>query len=110
MKALLIFLCFALIFIGCKKSTVGPYKSQGTITGYDLRECPTPGCGGLEIIIKNDTAKNPPSFYLINSTLPQLGISADTKFPINVSLNYKPDTGIFAHYNYILVSQIKVIN
>ena len=65
-------------------------------------------CGGLEITIKNDTSKNPPAFYEINSTLSQLGISENTKFPINVSLNWKHDTGIFGNYNYITVSQIKV--
>jgi hypothetical protein len=67
-----------------------------------------PPCGGLEITIKNDTAKNPPAFYQINSTLAKLGISESTKLPINVSLDYTRDTGIFANYNFIFVSKIKV--
>ena len=98
------------IVAGCAKTNETPYKTQGQILGYDLRACPTPGCGGLEITIKNDTTKNPPSFYLVNSTLQQLGISETTKLPVNVSFNYKPDTGIFAKYNYIIITQIKVVN
>ena len=109
MKALIIFFCFSLIFISCKKSNQSLYQRAGVITGYDARMCPSPACGGLLITLKNDTAKNPPPFYHINSTLTQLGISENTKFPINVSLNYKPDTGLFAKYNYIIISQIMVI-
>jgi hypothetical protein len=66
-------------------------------------------CGGLEITIKNDTTKNPPPFYEINASLQQLGISENAKFPINVSLNWKHDTLPLGPYNYIIVSQIKVI-
>jgi hypothetical protein len=109
MKKLTLILCIGLVFAACKKTNDGPYMSQGVILGYDLRECPSPLCGGLEITIKSDTAKNPPPFYHINSTLQQLGISESTKFPINVNLNYKPDTGIFKTYHYIVVTQINVI-
>jgi hypothetical protein len=112
MKTLILIFCLGLIIAGCKKGSVspGPYQSQGVLTGYDLRMCPSPLCGGLLITIKNDTSKNPPPFYHINSSLAQLGISESTQFPINVSLNYKPDTGIFATYNYIIVTQIKVVH
>jgi hypothetical protein len=58
MKTLLLIFCLGLIFIGCKKIIEGPYQSQGVILGYDPRMCPSPACGGLEITIKNDTAKN----------------------------------------------------
>ena len=109
MKSLILIFCFGLFFLSCKKSKENLYQSQGVLTGYDLRECPEPECGGLLITIKNDAAKNPPSYYHINSTLAQLGINESTKFPINVSLNYKPDTGIFAAH-FIIVTQIKVVN
>jgi hypothetical protein len=109
MKTFLLIFCFGVTVAGCTKTNETPFKTQGQILGYDLRECPTPGCGGLEISIKNDTAKSPPPFYLVSSTLQQLGISESTKFPINVNFNYKPDTGIFARYNYIIITQIKVI-
>jgi len=98
-----------LIVIGCKKTNESLYQSQGVITGYDPRMCPSPLCGGLLITIKNDTSKNPPPFYHINSILPQLGISDNTAFPINVNFKYKPDTGLLAKYNYIIVTQITVV-
>ena len=105
MKTLIFILCLGLMVAGCKKNNETPYQSQGIITGYDLRTCQT--CGGIEIIIANDTAKNPPPFYDINSTLPQLGISANSKFPIDVSLNWKHDPSALGS---IIVSQIKVTN
>ena len=80
---------------------------MGTLTGYDPRECPF--CGGLYITIKNDTTKNAPAFYDINSDLQQLGINPNAKFPINVTLDWKRDTSIHGG-NYIIVSRIKVIN
>jgi hypothetical protein len=106
MKALIFICCLGIIVISCKKNTASPFQSQGVITGYDLRACAM--CGGLEIVIKNDTAKNPPSFYEINATLQQLGINGNAAFPINVSLNWKRDTSPLGAYNYIVVSQIKV--
>ena len=110
MKLSIVILSFAILVLGCKKNNIALYKSRGIITGYDLRLCQSPECGGLLITITNDTAKNPPLFYHINSTLTQLGIGENAKLPINVSLNYKPDTGIYLTYHYILVTQIKVIN
>jgi len=105
MKTLIILLCAGFIFIGCKKTGMAPYESEGTITGYDLRTCAM--CGGLEIVIKNDTTKNAPPFYDINSTLQQLGINENTTFPINVDLNWKHDTQCAG--NIIIVSKIQVI-
>jgi len=107
MKKLIPIICVALIILACKKSKVVPYSSHGVITGYDLGTCAT--CGGLKIVIKDDTAKNPPPFYRINETLTQLGISETASFPINVDLNWQHQTGV-ENSNYIIVSQIKVDN
>jgi hypothetical protein len=110
MRTLVLILCIGLFLAGCKKNNEGlPYSHQGTLTGYDARMCPSLACGGLEITVKNDTSQRPPLYYRINATLAQLGISESTKFPINVSLDYTPDTGIYAKYNYILVTKIKVV-
>lgn len=109
MKTLILIPCLILFSAGCKKVNETPYMNQGAILGYDLRDCPSPLCGGLLITIKNDTAKNPPPFYHTNSGLQQLGITENSKFPINVSLNYKPDTGIFKTYHYIIITQIKIV-
>lgn len=106
MKRLMLIAGLLLTLTACKKSNVAPYSSQGTITGYDHGECPM--CGGLEITIKNDTTKNPLSFYRIDKTLTQLGISESTKFPINVSLNWQRETEPTGT-TYITVSQIKVL-
>ena len=107
MKTSMLILCLGLMIVGCKKTNELPYQSHGVITGYDTRMCPM--CGGLEITIANDTTKTPPPYYKINAGLQQLGISENTKFPINVSLNWKHDTLPLGAYHYILVSQIKVI-
>ena len=109
MKLLAIIFCLGLLFASCKKNNETPYRSDGVLTGYDLRICPSLLCGGLLITIKNDTAKNPPSYYHINSSLAQMRINENTRFPINVNLNYKKDTGILATYNYIIVTKIRVV-
>jgi hypothetical protein len=94
---------------GCKKSAdTEQYQSQGVITGYDLRQCASPYCGGLFITIKNDTTKNAPANYLISSTLQSLQISESTPFPINVSLNWKHDASIPAINYHIIVTKIRV--
>ena len=112
MKTLLIVICVALAVAGCKKGAVKPRQSNATLIGYDQRMCPTPGCGGLVVTLKNDTAKNPPPFYLINETLEQLGLGngTDPKFPIAVNLSYRPDTGLFGTYHYIIVTHIALAN
>jgi len=107
MKTSILVLSLGLMIVGCKKNNEAPYQSKGIIIGYDYRTCAM--CGGLEITIENDTTKNPPPFYEINASLQQLGISENTKFPINVSLNWKHDTLPLEAYRYIIVSQIKVI-
>ena len=109
MKALIFILCLGLILAACKKNDNGFNYSQGTITGYENGSCPTLACSGLEIKIENDPSANPPPFYRINSTLSQLNINDTTKYPINVSLNWKRDTGILGTYNFITVSRLKVI-
>ena len=108
MKLLIFVFLLCSIFLSCKKHTE-PIHSNAVLLGYDLRLCPSPACGGLLVTIKNDTAKIPPPYYHINSTLTKLGIDEHTQFPINVRLDYKPDTGIFATYHYILVTHIDVV-
>lgn len=113
MKLLILIISLGLILAGCKKSQVvllqADYKqSHGVLTGYNSKACPEPSCGGLMINIQNDTLKNPSKLYLINQTLTHLGISENTMFPINVSLSWKRDTGVFGAFNYIIVSKIQV--
>ena len=118
MKALVFIICLGLIFLGCKKNQTGPQtasqtgysQNQGVLVGYNMRMCAEPSCGGMIITIKNDASKNPSPSYLFNGTLPNLAINDSTKFPINVILSWKRDTGVYGSYNYILISQIKVIN
>ena len=116
MKTLFIFLCLALCFTGCKKiNQAPPYHSTGVLTGIDNDYCPSLACNVIKVTINNDTAKNPPAFYLTGSTLPQMGISDSTRFPIKVNLDYKPDTGylatgLYAPLHFIIVSQVKVVN
>jgi len=57
------------------------------------------------IHIDNDTSKNAPDDYLYNGTLSKLGINDTTKFPINVTLTWKRDTGLYGSYNFILIAK-----
>lgn len=75
-----------------------------------MRECASPACGGLLLTINNDTSKNPRPFYHSRQTLTQLGLSESSKLPIGVSINYKPDTGVFAEFHYIVITRLKVLN
>ena len=113
MKRATLFLAIIMLLLSCKKNSQSPaYQSQGVIFG-DLILFTCNGCagGGLEITIKNDPSKNPPPYYMINSSLQQLGIDPNTNFPINVSLDWKRDTvQRWASANYIIVSKIKVNN
>jgi hypothetical protein len=109
-KKIVIAIFLVSMLVACKKGNNNkPSQYDGIITGYDLRLCPSPICGGLLITLKNDTAKNPPPYYHIAATLEQLGIDPHTKFPIYVDLTYKPDTGIYHTYNYIIVTHIEVV-
>lgn len=110
MKPFIFIVCLGLIFISCKKTGTGasPYQSQGVITGYDPRTCAQ--CGGLFITIKNDATKNARPRYNINESLQQLGIAPSVKFPINVDLNWMPDTSALGQFGYIIVTKIKVVN
>ena len=107
MKSTIVLFFIVALLISCKKSATQPiYRSQGTLIGYDSRTCAT--CGGLEITIKNDTTKNAPAFYLIN-TIPS-GLPANLSFPTNVTLNWKPDTTTLKQFGYIIITQIRVLN
>jgi hypothetical protein len=115
MKTLILSFFIIILFAGCKKTYVGSYQGyvgpyQGILTGYNMRACASPACGGMYITIKNDPSANPPSYYLINSTKQQLGIPEITPFPINVTLDYKPETGVYGTFNYIIVTKIAVVN
>jgi len=106
MKTLIFILCLGLIFLGCKKNQTAPQagylQSQGVLVGYNMRMCPEPSCGGMIITIKNDASTNPSPSYLFNGTLPNLEINDSTKFPINVILSWKRDTGVYVLKRQIL--------
>ncbi len=112
-NSFIIIACLVFVSLGCKKNHIGPQtgyvQSQGVLVGYNMRMCNLPSCGGMIIDIKNDTSKNAPPYYLFDGTLPKLAIRDTTKFPINVSLTWKRDTGVYGSYNYIVISRIVVI-
>jgi hypothetical protein len=48
----LLFICFIVLgFTSCQKEESHNYKSTGTITGPDMRMCPSPCCSGWFINI-----------------------------------------------------------
>ena len=105
------FLCIGLLWLSCRKNSLNPltgYKTNpGELVGPNMRMCPELFCGGMIIHIDDDTTKNAPDYYLYNGTLPDLGISDTTKFPINVTLTWKRDTGLAGSYNFILIAKVK---
>jgi len=112
MKLIIIcLLCLGTLYFSCKKNKVSPltgYKTNpAELVGMNMGMCPELSCGGMIIHIDNDTSKNAPDRYLYNGTLPNLGISDTTKFPINVTLTWKRDTGIAGSYNFIVIGAIK---
>ena len=112
MKRTCLVLAVIVLLLSCKKTSESPYQSLGVITGVNIYyTCAGCVAGGIEIKIKNDPSKNPPPYYQIHSSLQDLGISPNAKFPINVSLDWKHDTiPALAAANYIIVTKLKVIN
>jgi hypothetical protein len=108
MKTCIVIVLLALLFVACKKSneTAARYQSQGVITGVQILFCPANlHCGGVEIKIKNDTTKNAPPMYLIDTAITALGISPNANFPVNVSLDWNHDSN---YAGYIIVKRLKV--
>ncbi|MFH1052514.1 MAG: hypothetical protein V1779_16470 [bacterium] len=75
--------CF-LILLGCDDNTSSNsnlYKSEGVITGYDLRECMC--CGGWFIVLADST-------YRFNEIPKESNINFEKDtFPISVKLDWK---------------------
>jgi len=51
-KALYLFSFLALLCIAACEDDTNPYESEGIITGFDPRLCPSPCCGGFFIEIE----------------------------------------------------------
>ena len=109
MKRIIPVVCLLIMLSACHKSGVAPvYTSQGTIIGYDVGACAI--CGGLEITIKNDPTTNPPPFYRVNNSASvPINLGPNPKFPINVDLDWRPDTAMHGGY-FIIISRIKLLN
>jgi len=107
MKTYIFIALIALLCAACKKNNETPaYQSQGAIVGVKIMFCFAAGhCGGVEIKIKNDPTKNPPAYYLVDTSITRFGLNLNSKFPVNVSLNWKPDPN---HPDYIIVNKLKL--
>ena len=81
-----VILSFFLIVLGvyyCQKEKSNDYESIGTITGQDVRMCPSPCCGGWFIIIDRVT-------YEFDSLPDNSGINlAKETFPLVVKLDWQ---------------------
>lgn len=107
--AIICLICIGMLFLSCKKNPVTPLIGYQTNTAelirYNMAMCNLLPCSGMIIHIDNDTSKNAPDDYLYNGTLSKLGINDTTKFPINVTLTWKRDTGLYGSYNFILIAK-----
>jgi hypothetical protein len=69
--------------MNCRKENTYNYKSTGTITGYDLRMCPSPCCSGWFIVIDSLT-------YEFNSLPYNSDINLEKEtFPLAVKLDWQ---------------------
>ena len=111
MKPTIAFFCVALLCLSCKKNRVTPligYQTNAAeLVRYNEGLCPEVFCSGMVIHIDNDTSKKALDDYLYNGTLSKLGINDTTKFPVNVTLTWKRDTGVYGSYNFILIGAVK---
>jgi hypothetical protein len=80
----LLFIClFFFGLISCQKEESHEYKSTGTITGPDLRMCPSPCCGGWFIKIDGTT-------YEFDSLPDASSINLEKEtFPLEVRLDWQ---------------------
>jgi hypothetical protein len=96
-------ICLTILgFVYCQKENSNVYKSTGTITGPDMRMCPSPCCGGWFIIIDGLTYEF--------DTLPvnsDISLGKET-FPLAVKLDWELSGGIIECPNKrITVQRIK---
>ena len=108
MKNPVILLLAAAFISSCGKKAINPpYQSRGVILADTGSYYTCAYCFGLHIEIKNDTTKNAPPYYLFAGGLTDLGLSANTVLPANISLNWHRDTvGEFKSHYYILIDKI----
>jgi len=85
LKCAAILLVTGLVFTACKKSSQS-FESNGAITANILYACNN--CPGGGYLIKFTTDTN--TYYISNSLTP-FGITRNTKLPVDVSVNWKPD-------------------
>jgi len=102
-----VLLLFVVLGSSCRKECCNKYMNEGVITGYDMRECVC--CGGLMINFDNNPTTYSGTYYLIDEMPPNSGISAESKFPIYVSVDWKKDDGN-CYTNRIDISRIKINN
>jgi hypothetical protein len=95
-------LMVGLIWSACKKSSQS-FESTGVIGATILLTCN--GCpgGGYYIQFATDTIERH-----IDNSLAQFGITANTKVPVNVSVNWKP--GNTTGNNDVIITALKVNN
>jgi hypothetical protein len=64
--------------------------NNGTITGFDMRDCVC--CGGLMINFRNEIKSYTGEFYLIDNNPSEFGINDKTKFPVQMMVNWVKDS------------------
>lgn len=97
-------LLLSFLFYSCKydnwQTESEKFHSTGIIIGPDMRMCPSPCCGGWNIIIENQS-------YTFGSLPANSGIDlGKEKFPLRVKLDWKLDTTI--RCNYIIIIRIAI--
>ena len=102
LKCLIAVLCTSIIVNGCKKTDAGITQSQGVITP-DYGYCAL--CGGYFISFNTDSNTK----YRIKNDITPFGIFPNSKFPVYVDVNWKPDTSAKSG-QYVLITSLRIKN
>jgi hypothetical protein len=94
-----------LIFGACKKGNQPQtFQGKGVINLDVLFTCA--GCQGATYGIR--FAADTTNLYYIGNNIAQFGITPSSKFPLNVSVNWKPET--MGASNFVIITALKVDN
>ncbi|MGZ3765412.1 MAG: hypothetical protein ACXVB0_21180 [Mucilaginibacter sp.] len=100
--------CVIAAFVGCKKNGTLNYHEQGVIT-FSVGCCPMCQCAslsGYNIQFNSDTVH---TSHHISNDISKFGINANSKFPVNVIVNWQPDNSVQGG-NYVTITQLQIVN
>jgi hypothetical protein len=100
------FILILLVILGCRYDDTSRVKYNSIITGYDVRDCAC--CGGLLINFEDQTQPYQGNYFLIDNTPSDLGIEANSTFPIYALVEYLVTSNVCGG-NHVHITSFKKI-